>query len=135
MKRQFLVLIAVAAFAAALTTTAFGQAGDTVKVNIKFDFQIAERQFPAGEYRIETMSRQSDNVLLIRSVSDMKNNWLFFANNSIGGKGKRPRLVFQKSGENYVLTRIFLDTDQWGYAIRPSRRQRESEQNLALKNN
>lgn len=132
MKRQFLVFIAVAAFAAALTTNAFGQTGDTVKVNIKFDFQIGERMYPAGEYRIESMSRQSDNILVIRSVGDAKSNGIFVADHAIGGKEQTPRLVFQKYGENYVLTRIFLDTDQWGYAIRRSRRQRESEQNLAL---
>jgi hypothetical protein len=63
MKRQFLILIAVAAFATGLTTNAFGQAGKTVRANVKFDFQIGDRLYPAGEYRIESMSRESDNIL------------------------------------------------------------------------
>jgi len=132
MKRQFLVLIAIAAFATALTTNAFGQTGKTVRANVEFDFQIGERMYPAGEYRIESISQQSDSILQIRSLGDGNKNELFVANHSIGGKGQTPRLIFQKYGENYVLTKIFLDTDQWGYSIRPSRRQRESDQNLAL---
>jgi hypothetical protein len=132
MKRQFLILVAIAAFATALTTNAFGQSRKTATANIKFDFQIGERMYPAGEYRIESASRQSDNILVIRSVADASRNELLAGNHSIGDKGQTPRFVFQKYGENYVLTGIFLDTDQWSYAIRRSRRQRENEQNLAL---
>lgn len=43
MKRQFLILIALATFATVVTTNAFGQTGKTVKANVKFDFQIGER--------------------------------------------------------------------------------------------
>jgi hypothetical protein len=132
MKRQFLILIAVAAFATGLTTNAFGQAGKTVRANVKFDFQIGDRLYPAGEYRIESMSRESDNILRIRSAGDVNKNAFIVASHSIGGKGKTPRLVFQKYGENFVLTKVFLDTDQWGYSIRPSRRQRGREKNLAV---
>lgn len=56
MKRQFLVFIAIAAFTAALTANAPGQRGKTVRANIKFDFQIGDRVYPAGDYRIESIS-------------------------------------------------------------------------------
>ncbi len=131
MKRQFLVLIALATLATALTTNAFGQAGKSVVANVKFDFQIGDRAFPAGEYRIGSLSRQSDNILQIRSVRDTSKNEIIVANHS-NGQRQTPRLVFQKYGEDYVLTGIFLDTDQWGYSIRLPRRQRESANNLAL---
>ncbi len=132
MKRQFLILIAIAAFATALTTNAFGQTGKAVKANVKFDFQIGERIYPAGEYRIESISRHSDNILLISSVGDANKKQIIVANHSSAGERQTPKLVFQKYGENYFLTEIFFDTVQSGYSIRPSRRQRESEKNLAL---
>jgi hypothetical protein len=132
MKRQFLILIAIAAFATALTTNTFGQTGKTVRANVKFDFQIGERIYPAGEYRIGSISRLNDNILQIRSVGDANKNHIIIANHSNAGKRQTPKLVFQKYGENYFLTKIFLDTEQWGYSIRPSRRQRESENNLGL---
>ena len=132
MKRQFLILIAIAAFATALPTNAFGQTGTTVKANVKFDFQIGERIYPAGEYRIESISRLSNDILQIRSVRDVNNNQFIIANHSNAGQRQTPRLVFQKYGENYFLTKVFLDTEQWGYSIRPPRRQREGEKNVAL---
>lgn len=132
MKRQFFILIAIAAFAAALTTNAFGQTGKTVKASVEFDFQIGERIYPAGEYLFEQISRQSDNILQIRSVGDADKKQIIVANLSNAGSRQSPKLVFRRCGENYFLTKIFLDTEQWGYAIRPSRRQRESEKNLAL---
>ncbi len=108
MKRQFLILIAIAAFATALTTNAFGQTGNTVRANVKFDFQIDDRIYPAGEYWVESIS-QSNNLLRIRSVSDVNKQQFIVANHSKVGKRQTPKLVFQKSGENYFLTKIFLN--------------------------
>ncbi|MCA1638360.1 MAG: hypothetical protein LC768_08505 [Acidobacteria bacterium] len=132
MKRQFLILIAIAAFATTLTTNAFGQTGKTVKANVKFDFQIGERIYPAGENLIQSISRLNDNILQIRSVGNADKKQIILANHSNAGKRQMPKLVFQRYGENYFLTKIFLDTEHWGYSIRPSRRQREGEKNLAL---
>jgi hypothetical protein len=132
MKRQLLVLIALATLATALTTNAFGQAGKRVAANVTFDFQIGDRTFPAGEYWIGSLSRQSDNILRIRSIGDANRNEIILANHSREGKRQTPRLVFHKYGENYFLSNIFLDTEQWGYSIRPSRRQRESTKDLRL---
>jgi hypothetical protein len=132
MKKQFLILIAIAAFTTVLTTNAFGQAGKTATANVSFDFQIGDRLYPAGQYRIESMNRQSDNILRIRNLGDANKNQIVVATLANAGKRQTPRLVFQKYGENYFLSNIFLDTEQWGYSIRPSRRQRENQKTLAL---
>ena len=130
MKRQFLILIAIAAFTTGFTTNAFGQAGKTLKANINFDFQIRDRIYPAGEYRIES-ARGHDNILKIRSVSDAKKTEFILANHSNAGERRTPRLVFRKYGEDYFLTKIVFGTES-DFAIRPSRRQREREKDLAL---
>jgi hypothetical protein len=64
MKRQFLLLFAIAVFTGALTTKVSGQTSKTIRANVKFDFQIGDRIYPAGEYRIESIS-QSDNLMRI----------------------------------------------------------------------
>ena len=133
MKRQFLLLVAIAVFVTAFTTNASGQTGKTARANIKFDFQIGDRVYPAGEYWIESISWHA-NVLRIRHVSDTNKTTLILANRSNAGTGKRqtPRLVFHKYAEDYFLTGIFLDTEQWGYSILPSRRHRGREKDVAL---
>lgn len=132
MKKQFLILIAIAAFTTFLTTNAYGQTGKTASANVTFDFQIGDRLYPAGNYRIESISRQSDNILRIRSLGGANKNQLIVTTLSNAGKGQTPRLVFHKYGETYFLSEIFLDTEKWGYSIRPSRRQRENGKTLAL---
>lgn len=131
MKRQFLILIVIAAFTTALSTNAFGQTGKTLRANVKFDFQIGDRIYPAGEYQVESISRTSDNILQIRSLGGANKNEIILAGHSNAGKRQPPKLVFQKYGKRYFLTQIVLDSGQWGYSIRPSRRQRESEKHLA----
>jgi hypothetical protein len=132
MKRRFLILIAIAAFATTLTTNASGQTIKTTRSNVKFDFQIGDHAYPAGEYQIESISGVSDNILLIRSVGDTNNSRIIIANHSNAGKRQAPTLVFLKYGGSYFLSQIFLDPGQGGYSIRPSRHQRESEKDLAL---
>ena len=131
MKRHFLLLIAIALYATAVAATASGQTVKTIRSNVKFDFHIGDLVFPAGEYQIESVSGQSDNILIIRSQSDAKKNQIVIANHSNAAKKQTPRLVFRKYGEDYFLTEIILDTQQWGYSLHPSRRQRQSEKDLA----
>ena len=131
MKRHALILIAIAAFSTALTTHVYGQTLKTVRANVKFDFQIGDRVFPAGEYQIESISRRADNVLQIRSLRDANKTELIVTHPSNAARTQTPKLIFQKYGESYFLTEIFLDSGQWGYSLRPSRRQLESEKHLA----
>jgi hypothetical protein len=133
MKRQILLLVAMAVFATAFTTNASGQTGKIVRVNVKFDFQIGDRSYPAGEYWIESIGRQPDNILQIRSVAGTKENHFIVANPSTTAQTQAPKLVFEKYGENYFLRNIVLESGQWGYSIRPSRSQRESGKDLAAR--
>lgn len=129
MKRHFLLLVAMVVFATAFTTNVSGQTEKAVRANVKFDFQIGDRVYPSGEYRIESVGRQPDNTLRIISVGDMNKTQFILANHSNAGKTQVPKLVFKKYGENYFLTEIVLESGQWGYSLNPSR-DRHSERNL-----
>ena len=130
MKRQFLILIAIAAFATALTTNASGQTRKTTRTNVEFDFQIGDRIYPAGQYQIESISDQR-HLLRISNVSNAKKTQIILANLQLATRTQRPKLVFLKDGEGCFLTQIFLESGKWGYSITPSRRQRDSEKHLA----
>ena len=132
MKRQFLILIAIAAFATALTTNASGQTRKTTRTNVEFDFQIGHRIYPAGQYQIESISDQSNNLLLIRNVSNANKTQIILAHHSqLATRTQTPKLVFLKDDERCFLTQIFLESGEWGYSITPSRRERDSEKHLA----
>ena len=132
MKRQFLILIAIAAFATALTTNASGQTRKTARTNVEFTFQIGDRIYPAGQYQIESISDQSNNLLRITNVSNAKKTQVILANHSqLATRTQTPKLVFLKDGERCFLTQMFLESGESGYSITPSRRQRESEKDPA----
>jgi hypothetical protein len=130
MKRQFLILFAIAAFATALTTNASGQTRKTTRTNVEFDFQIGDRIYPAGQYQIESISDHG-HLLRISNVSNAKKTQIILANFQLATRTQRPKLVFLKDGERCFLTQIFLESGKWGYSITPSRRQRDSEKHLA----
>jgi hypothetical protein len=132
MKRQFLLLFAIAAFATALTANASGQTRKTTRTNVEFDFQIGDRIYPAGQYQIESISDQSNNLLRITNVSNAKKTQVILANHSqLATRTQTPKLVFLKDGERCFLTQMFLESGESGYSITPSRRQRESEKDPA----
>ena len=130
MKRQYQLLFAIAVFATALTINVSGQTARMATANVKFDFQIGDRVYPAGQYRIGLTSAQSDNILLISNVCDTNKSQIILVRSSTKGKSQTPKLAFLKDGDRYFLTEVFLDSGQWGYSILQSRPQHESEKSL-----
>lgn len=101
-----------------------------IKVEVEFDFRVGDKIYPAGVYRLESVSQSGDNVLRLSNV-EKEGQQLIVANLSYADKEQSPKLVFRQIGEEYYLTNIFLTDGNWGFSVRPSRRQRESGKNLA----
>ena len=125
MKRQFLILIAIAAFATALTTNASGQTRKTTRTNVEFDFQIGDRIYPAGQYQIESISDQR-HLLRISNVSNAKKTQIILANHSqLATRTQTPKLVSKRrrglfSNPNFSRVRRMGLFD---YSFAPSTRQ------------
>jgi hypothetical protein len=132
MKKHLLILCAMAVFVTALATTTYAQTSKTLRVNVQFDFRIGDRIYPAGEYRIETLSSQADNVMVIRNVNDPDKTQIILAEPLDTHKsGRGPTLAFVRDGELYFLNQIFFDSGSWGYSIRPSHGRPASGKDLA----
>lgn len=101
-----------------------------IKIEVKFDFHVGSKVYPAGVYWLETVSQSGDNILRLSNV-EKEVQQLIVANLSYAGKEQSPKLVFRQIGEEYYLTDIFMTEGNWGFSVRPSRRQRESGKSLA----
>ena len=127
MKRQFLILIAMAAFATALTTNASGQTRKTTRTNVEFDFQIGHRIYPAGQYQIESISDQSNNLLLIRNVSNANKTQIILAHHSqLATRTQTPKPGFSKRRRALFSNPNFSRVRRMGlfdYSFAPSTRQ------------
>lgn len=89
--------------------TATSQAQTRGEVNIPFDFSAGSAKLKAGIY---TVKRMSANALAIRSV-DGKTTALVNAPLTLGSRESRAgqRLVFNKYGDHYFLSQIWLRVD------------------------
>ena len=101
-----------------------------IKVEVKFDFCIGAKIYPAGDYLLESVSQSNDNILSLSNM-EKESRQLIITNLLYTGKRQQPKLVFRQIGNEYYLTNVFLADGNWGFSVRPSRRQLEKRKNLA----
>ena len=80
-----------------------------IEVNIPFDFLAGKKALKAGTY---TIKRTSGTALSLRSA-DGKTTVLVNAPLTIGSRDLKPgeRLVFNRYGEQYFLSQVWLTVD------------------------
>ena len=101
-----------------------------IKVEIKFDFRVGHKVFPAGVYVLESASQINENLLQLRGM-EKENQQLIAANHSYSRIRQSPKLVFHQVGENYYLTDIFLADGNWGFSVRQPRKKVSDNKNPA----
>ena len=88
------------------------------EVNIPFDFYAGTAKLNAGAYQVK---RMSDNAVAIRSA-DGKTTALVNAPLTIGARDSKSgrRLVFNKYGDQFFVSQIWLDVES-GRQVIPSK--------------
>jgi len=130
MKRQvvkgitMLTMIVAIAFATAVVS-AQAQSAKTVISNIPFEFIVADRTLPAGEYRV---NRSIGNALKI-STRDAA---AFRLTNELEpSKDGRARLVFHRYGNRYFLAEVWTGAGDVGRQLLKSRQERAIEREMS----
>jgi len=85
------------------------QTGGRVSINIPFDFTAGTAKLKAGTYNVK---RVSDRAMAIRSA-DGKKTALVNAPLTVGSRDSNAgqRLVFNKYGDRYFLSQVWLEVD------------------------
>jgi hypothetical protein len=110
MKNQIYQVMAILGiFVGLAVANAQAQAPSKVEVNIPFEFSAAKTTLQAGIYSIK---RMSGNQLALRT-SDGKTAVVLYAPVTINSRDPKSaeRLVFNKDGEQYFLSQIWLTAD------------------------
>jgi hypothetical protein len=109
MKHQIFKLTAIFAILLGLAVTGVqAQAPSKVEVNIPFAFSAGKTTLQAGVYSIK---RMSGNYLALRSVDGKSTVILNAPVNLTSLDDKAERLVFNKYGDQYYLSQIWLTVD------------------------
>ncbi|HUJ94208.1 MAG TPA: hypothetical protein VLW84_03010 [Terriglobales bacterium] len=130
MKKQRFVLLGLGLLLAA--TSAFSQTVVS-KAKIPFDFIVAGKTLPAGEYAIQKLEL-AESTLAIRS-SDLRTQMMAQSNRcealNAPSEGK---LVFHKYGEQYFLAQIWSAGNPSGRELPKSQREVEVAQDYTVQN-
>jgi hypothetical protein len=125
MKRQILTLVGVLSLLLA-AGSAFAQ-DMTVKADVPFTFMVDKATLAPGQYTLQTLD--SSYVVLIRA-SDRKTVAIAIDGRieSLAPAGQT-RLVFQRYGDSYFLSQIWVAGDNSGHQLHKSARESELARN------
>jgi len=122
MRKRSFATLGILAWLAAFS--AFGQ--EKLRVDIPFEFHVANAVMPAGQYYVDQSGRNIRNLLILDCYAcGAQAVALTFP---AGGGSYVPtegRLVFNKYGETYFLSEVWTPGNNFGMALSESRTERE----------
>ena len=100
-----------------------------LRADVPFNFVVGDKQLPSGEYHVKQL--QSGVVQVQGKVTRLSATVLTFGTQArqLSGVGK---LVFNRYGDQYFLSRIWVGSSGMGHELRKSRLEREVAVNFAL---
>jgi hypothetical protein len=97
--------------------------GQSIKVEIPFDFVAEKATLPAGEYSV---SRNQPAQGMVRLVNSKGQGAMCLAG---GIQANRPsnttKLVFNRYGSHYFLSQVWAQGNDRGHLLKPSKAERE----------
>jgi len=131
--KLFLSLCLVAGLAATLTANAQIRSDATIRANIPYSFVVNNTTLPGGTYviTVDDPYGSDTSVLEIRSANGK--TAVLFDTDPITGPRLAPQteLVFDKVGDTYFLSKVFLKDDE-GDQLLKSKTQRRLEENGSI---
>jgi hypothetical protein len=108
----------------------YGQSEERVIATIPFEFTAGNSTLPAGDYTI-SRNENTPGMMLIRS--DDSHSTVFFGveNTYTLQIPKQTELIFNKVGDRYFLSQIWVAGEDLGRELPKSRAERDLERNPA----
>jgi hypothetical protein len=102
--------------------------------SIPFDFNVGNKSFPPGEYRVERLNPQSDAVALAFKSTDGKMSVTILTRGvQAHGMEGGARLVFNRYGDRYFLSQVWRPSDSTGMELPESHAERHVRRELGAK--
>lgn len=132
-KRTYKILLGLSfLFIGGLTMTANAQIPDhaIIKANIPFSFIVRDKTFSPGKYTIKKATESEDFALEITDDTGHAKAMVFETNGTTAKETpKNSNIVFDKLGDKYFLSKIFVAGDTDGNEVEKSKLQKDLEKN------
>ena len=103
---------------AGLAISAKAQAVDQVIVDIPFEFSVAGKTLPAGNYRVSRVNDWNDRALLIRSFENGA-SIMIFSDYTQSASRENTKLTFKQVGDEHFLSTIATADHVFGISVSP----------------
>jgi hypothetical protein len=126
-KHTYQVLIALTLFAGLMVPATHAQS-IMLKADIPFDFVVGDKRLPSGEYYVKSLNQTETQIQSkdARSTAIVMTTGMQAAKISDAGK-----LVFNRYGEQYFLSKIWAASSDSGRQVVKSRVEREVAQRFS----
>ena len=125
-----LSLISIFTLCAAVAS-ANAQLSIPIRARIPFDFNVGDKQLPAGKYTFSRLSGLSySNILPVSSVDASTRIFLSTLGAHVLTPNNESTLVFHRYGDQYFLEQIWTSGEQEGTQVPESRSERTIRQQL-----
>jgi hypothetical protein len=110
------------------TATASAQLIGALDVTVPHPFFVGNSKLPAGKYMVRVLDDTSPNMMEIQSVDGRTSVMFDTENAQPKDEPRESKLVFDKVGDDYFLSRIWLDGDSYvGYELEKPRLEKKLE--------
>ena len=126
--KLFLSLCLLMGIGAAMSARAQIDSDVTIEADIPHAFMVKDTLLPPGRYMVKVADNDNLNVLEIRRM-DGRAKSILFETESIQANREpgKSELVFDKLGDKYFLSQVFLKGDEYGNQLAKTKMQRELE--------
>ena len=126
-KHAYQALIALTLFAGLMVPATQAQA-IMLKADIPFDFVVGDKRLPSGEYQVKSLHQTATQI----QSTDARSSAIVLTTGMQAGKiSNLGKLVFNRYGDQYFLSKIWAASSDSGRQLPKSRLEREVAQRLS----
>ena len=125
------IFTALVLFAALLAVGAEARSSRSLVVNVPFDFHVAGKTLPAGQYIVERTTQASADGLSLRSVDKDMGVFVLTSTVQSNWRQHKSRLVFNRYQDKYFLSQLWTSGEASGRELIKSDSERAASREIA----
>jgi hypothetical protein len=131
---KLFLAVCLVSLGATLTANAQIRSNAKLRANIPYSFVVNNTTLPAGTYVITVVDLYGSDLTVLEMRSANDKTAVLFDTQPVTVPGLAPQtaLVFDKIGDTYFLSKVFLKGDEGGNQLPKSKMQRRLEENGSI---
>ena len=122
-----LVVLCLLTGVGSLRASAQIDSDETIDADIPFNFVVNDQTFSAGKYTLKVSDDTNLNLFLLRSRNGRRSAFIQTQDVQTGETPRKTELVFNKIGDTYFLSQIWVSGNAQGAELEKSKAEKKLE--------